>query len=274
MVDLHVHSTASDGTKSPAELVQMACALGLCALAITDHDTVDGIGEGEEEARRLGLDFLCGVELSVEYERDAVTHILGYFAGRHVLQITSWLEWILEKRDERNRNLLLNLRGAGYLVSEEELADKAGDGTPGRPHVAALLMEKGYADSQEDAFNRILNRRDIHVKREKTTPETAIRAILEWGGVPVLAHPVYLEKDNLLPKALDAFTSLGLKGLEAYHSDHTKADTRRYLGLAKRHGLLVTGGSDYHGDIKSGIHLGGQSVPDACYHAVRACLEP
>lgn len=262
MVDLHVHSTASDGTVSPAGLVRMAKSLGLSALGIADHDTAGGIPEAWEEGQRLGVSIVCGIELSVDYNAASGNHILGYFSRENIENIVPYLSWIRRKREERNHTLVERLNRSGYPISYKEFLEKAGEGTPGRPHLAALLVEKGHAADSDRAFSQILTRPEIHIQREKTSPESAIRAIREGGGIPVLAHPIYLEREGFLNDALEEFVSYGLLGLEAYHSDQSFGDVRRYIRLARQHRLLVTGGSDFHGEHKPEIQMGVPRIPD------------
>lgn len=271
MVDLHAHTKASDGSLSPSELVEKADSLGLIAIGITDHDTISGLAEAFKTGKTLDIEVVAGVELGVDYEGNE-THILGYFSEENYKKISSYFDWILEKRHERNRMLINNLNKAGYDVTFEQMYVKAAGGTPGRPHLAKCLIEKGYAEDVNEAFEKILLRKDIFIPREKTKPESAISEILKNGGVPVLAHPVYMDQEGLFEKTLKHFIDMGLRGIEAFHSDHTETDTDKYLIAAKEYKLIVTGGSDFHGANKDNAFLGQPPVDDRYYHSLLEVL--
>ncbi len=276
MVDLHTHSTASDGTFSPKELVRLAKATGLFALALTDHDTVDGLREAEEEARVQGLNFVPGVEISVKFDGPGHCHILGYFVDKNSGILNETLAVLKDARKRRNETMVKKLRDLGVEITLEELEKVAGGGEIGRPHVARLLVEKGVVKSVEEAFERFLKKgAAAYVPKARLSPQEAFHAIKKAGGLCVLAHPVHLK---LSPKELanyiSSLKSLGLDGIEAYYTDHSPEFTQLCLELAKRHGLLVTGGSDFHGHnkphIKLGKGLGNLSVPDTCYKELLA----
>ncbi|MBN2852022.1 MAG: PHP domain-containing protein [Clostridia bacterium] len=261
MIDLHTHTTASDGSLTPEQLVKKAKLLGITHLGITDHDSINGVGDALSAGEKYGVTIVPGVELGTDYLKTE-THILGYFNKQNYMNIKPYFDWILEKRDQRNLQLIENLQHAGFSVSIEEVMKKADGGTPGRPHIAQLLIEKGYVMNIDDAFSSILLREDIYVKREKTTPKSAIQEIVKAGGIPVLAHPVYLDMENEFENALTLFISYGLKGIEVYHSDHKKEHEDKYMSAANKYHLLMTGGSDYHGDNKDKVILGGVKVPE------------
>lgn len=264
MIDLHIHTTASDGSMKPAEIVKKAIKLGLSAIAITDHDTVDGVEEALEAGKKTGMPVVPGVEIGVDHESREL-HILGYFPESSYSGIRDYFDWILEKRDERNALLVENLNRAGYEVSLEEMYEKAAGGTPGRPHLAACLIEKGYAHDIGDAFDSILLRDDIFVPREKTGPENAVAEILKNSGIPVFAHPVYEDRENMFERTAAKLVEMGIKGIEVFHTDHGKGDTAKYLEYAKRNNLLITGGSDFHGANKDDAVLGKPPVEDIYY---------
>ncbi|MFO7611305.1 MAG: PHP domain-containing protein [Clostridia bacterium] len=271
MVDLHIHTTASDGSVNPGKLVEMALERGLSAIAVTDHDTIGGVEQALEAGRRLGLPVVPGVELGVDYIARE-THILGYFSEKNYLGINRYFNWILEKRHERNRSLINNLTRAGFDISLEEMYEKAGDGTPGRPHLAKCLIENGYASDVNEAFDKILLREDIYIPREKTTPESAIREIAANNGIAVLAHPVYLDREGLFETALSDFMDMGLGGIEVFHTDHDEADTVKFLKAAKKNNLVITGGSDFHGANKENAFLGLPQVDDSFYRRLMELL--
>lgn len=267
MVDLHTHTTASDGSIPPAELVKKAESLGLTAVGITDHDTIGGVREAIEASIGLDTEVVAGVELGVDYKAGG-THILGYFSHSNYLNIKGYFDWILEKRHDRNKKLIENLNNAGYQVTREEMYEKAAGGTPGRPHLAKCLIEKGYAGNVNEVFDKILLCREIYVPREKTTPESAISEILKNKGVPVLAHPVYMDREGLFEETLPKFVDMGLMGIEAFHSDHEESDTARYTEAARKYDLIVTGGSDFHGANKDNAFLGKPEIADSYYHGL------
>lgn len=264
IVDLHIHTTASDGSLTPAQVVGEAAEKGLLAIAITDHDTINGVAEGLAAGKNQGVHVIPGVEFGVDYKVKG-THILGYFSEENYMGIKSYFDWILEKRNERNHMLIKNLNKAGYDITVEEMYKKADGGTPGRPHLAKCLIEKGYAANVNEAFDNILLRKDIYVPRKKTTPKSVITEILEKKGIPVLAHPVYLDSEGMFETAIEELMNLGLKGIEVIHSDHSGADTEKYIKFAKENNLIMTGGSDFHGANKDNAIMGLPVADDSYY---------
>lgn len=262
-IDLHVHSTASDGTLSPSEVVREAHARGLCAIALTDHDTMDGVAEALQAGMRLGVEVIPGVELNTESTAGEV-HVLGYFpppegwspeadpAGHGAGVVGAvidreFYDLLASRRDsraERARKMVQRLRELGMPLSYEDVLRQAGDAPVGRPHIARALLEAGYVESVKEAFDRWLHRGGpAYVPREKLSPAEAVQAIIDAGGVPVLAHPGRIDGQWVIQELIDA----GLEGLECHYPEHTPEQTERYLGLAREHGLVVTGGTDYHG---------------------------
>ncbi|MDF2924524.1 MAG: metal-dependent phosphoesterase [Paenibacillaceae bacterium] len=255
-VDLHTHTIVSDGTGTPADNVRLAREAGLYAVAITDHDTIAGLKEAEAAGQRLGVVVVPGVELSTVAEGKDI-HVLGYYMDTGDDLFLSRLEELRSVRDIRNEMMVSRLRELGMAVTMEELQSRRGSGgaavTVGRPHIAGLLVEKGYAVSLRDAFDRYLGEgAAAYVNPPRIRPETAVEWIHEAGGAAVLAHPGLYGKDALVEK----LAAGGLDGIEAYHSDHCEDDVERYLGVAKRHGLLVTAGSDYHGERNGAVFHG------------------
>jgi predicted metal-dependent phosphoesterase TrpH len=257
IIDLHVHSTASDGSMSPAELVRHARELGLAAIALTDHDTVDGVSEALEEGRRIGVEVIPGIEISVNYKPEM--HILGYFLDiNEYTSIKNKLGQIKKGREDRNKKIFGRLNELGVYVTEEEVRQVAAGDITGRPHIARVLVSKGYVRSIDEAFDRYLSKDGLaYFKRFELQPEDGIAAIKNAGGIPVIAHPVFLKKsyadmDNLFGELMQ----YGLAGIEAIYSENSKEDTGNLLRLAIKHNLLVTGGSDFHGSYKRGIELG------------------
>ena len=250
MIDLHIHTTYSDGQYAPAETLQLAKQSGVTVAAITDHDTVSGLGEAETAAQELGLQFFPGIEISVQNRTEL--HILGYGIDRTNQPLHRFCQNHAKERQERSTRLLAYLEKCGAPVTLEEVRQYNHGKTSGRPHFARALVEKGYASSIQDAFDRYLTTPEFyaHVERPKPTPEEGMRVIHAAGGVAVLAHPHQLKLEE---KALDTLVQqlkkIGLQGIEAYYSRHTPEQTAFYLKLAQKHHLLYTCGSDFHGPL-------------------------
>jgi len=277
VVDLHTHSTASDGTYSPQDLVKLAKEVGLFALALTDHDTLKGLETALKAANTLGVNFVCGVEISVKFEGKGHFHLLGYFKSPEVPELQSVLEKLQEARAKRNEKMVEKLRELGVDISMDELREFA-EGEIGRPHIAKLLVEKGVVKSFEEAFDRYLKKgAPAYVPKALLSPEEAISLVLKAGGVPVLAHPVTLKLDYYSLKAyIKELKDRGLVGIEAYYTEHTEEFTQEVIKYAKEFGLITTGGSDFHGenkpDIKLGTGFGNLRVPDECYYELVEAL--
>ncbi|HYO80866.1 MAG TPA: PHP domain-containing protein [Bryobacteraceae bacterium] len=260
MIDLHSHTTASDGTFSPAELIEAAATAGLDALAITDHDTFAGYQAAQQFAEQRGVRLLCGIELSTKANtgRRQTVHLLGYFLRQPpAQQFCDWLIRMQESRRDRNCRLAERLQSMGFDIRIEEV-EALGRSMAGRPHFARLMVSKGYAPNYRAAFDLYLDESAPgYVDREEPSLEEGIRRIAEAGGLSSIAHPIRL---GLPPDAEESLisgcTAHGLSALEAYHSDQGAEDTQRYLAVAERYGLRVTGGSDFHGDNKPGVRLG------------------
>ncbi|MGC8763883.1 MAG: PHP domain-containing protein [Acidobacteriota bacterium] len=276
MIDLHTHSTCSDGTFSPEELVRQAKAAGVTHLALTDHDTVEGVGAAARAAAEEGLAFLPGIEISAEFQPGTL-HILGYGLDSLNGRLRGRLEEVQRWRRERNPKIVERLNELGMEVTLEEVAARAGGDLVGRPHFAQTLLDKGYVKSRQEAFDRFLAKgRPAYVDKLRLSPRESIALIREAGGIAVLAHPLQLKIED--PQALDAFvgelSGLGLQGLECYYRNHTEEDEKRFLALARKYGLLVTGGSDFHGQNRPRIRLGtgegNLNVPWECWEALVA----
>jgi predicted metal-dependent phosphoesterase TrpH len=266
-VDLHCHSTASDGTFSPAEVIALAVSSGLSALALTDHDTIGGVREAGEAARKAGLDFLPGIEISCDVPRPATMHLLGYGVDSSSPILLDLTTRLIEGRNDRNPRIIRKLNELGVAITMEELENEAGGTVIGRPHIAAILLRKGYVSSIKQAFDKYLSQgAPAYFDKERLTARQAIELVQQSGGVAVLAHPVQLrtENDAQLERIVKDLTDLGLAGLEVMHSDHDAAMVEKYTKLADRYGLIKTGGSDFHGTNKKNINLGtanGRQVP-------------
>jgi predicted metal-dependent phosphoesterase TrpH len=262
-IDLHIHSTASDGTLSPAEIIVLAARLGLGAIAITDHDSIAGSREALLHGIPDSLGFLTGVEISAEpppsYPGAGSIHILGYGFRLDDPELNRALEKLQDSRRGRNPEIIARLNKLGIDIRIEEVEREAADGQPGRPHIAKLLIKKGAARSMDDAFDRYLgNGKPAYVDKFRIEFSQAIGLINAAGGTPVLAHPCLLELERWeqLDDLLQEMMSMGLKGLEVYYPLNSPEQTRQYSELAARHRLLMTGGTDFHGDIQPEIQLG------------------
>ncbi len=253
MIDLHSHTNQSDGTLSPAQLVEEAVRCGVTVLGISDHDTFAGYDQALELVPAK-LELVCGIELSSKLNGRSV-HLLGYFAGGNGVE--DFRQWVLDlqaSRRDRNTRLAARLRELGFDVTLEE-AEARGRGMTGRPHFARIMVEKGYVSDLRQAFDDYLDESaTAYVYRHEPELVEAVERIREAGGVASLAHPIRVNAD--LPALLPSLCARGLNAIEAYHSDHSPADTATYEGLARRYGLLVTGGSDFHGTVKPGVRLG------------------
>ncbi|WP_066686154.1 PHP domain-containing protein [Christensenella intestinihominis] len=248
MIDLHMHSTASDGTDTPKEIITKCRKLGLKLSAITDHDTMDSQPEAIATAKELRLKYLAGVEFSVRHTGEL--HILGYGMDTKDKELTAMMDDLRGSRVERVREIIRVVQEHGMKIEFADVERFAKGNTLGRPHVALALIEKGYASDLQDAFTRYLNEEgSCYVQRRKLNPQQAIEMILKTGGIPVLAHPKFVRADNIETLTAE-LKEMGLGGIEAYYPAHSDADVERYLGIAKRHGLLVTQGSDYHGAMR------------------------
>jgi predicted metal-dependent phosphoesterase TrpH len=257
MIDLHSHTNQSDGSFSAPELVGAAVQAGLEALAITDHDTFAGYDLAVPHAAEAGLDLVCGIELSTKYHGQSV-HLLGYFLhGGPPPEFRAWITALQTGRHLRNRQLVDLLRSKGFEITLEEVYRRGGN-LPGRPHFAALLVEKGYVPTLQKAFDDYLDASaSCYVQRDEPAFAEGVTRIAAAAGLPSLPHPGRVSKE---PRQLEEIVldmrNLGLQGIEAYHSDHTDQDIECYLALAQRLSLAVSGGSDFHGSTKPGVSLG------------------
>ena len=256
-IDLHMHTTHSDGSFSTAEVMAFAKQAGLAALAITDHDIVDGIPEATAIGKELGIEVVPGVEISSRLGESEL-HILGYFLNWTDPLLAQRLSTLRDSRHLRNPKIVQRLNELGIPITYEEVRALAGTESVGRPHIARLLMEKKFVTSAKEAFDRYLaNGRPAFVDRDLPAPADAVRWIREAGGVPVLAHPTWVRTSaEGLRVLVQELKAVGLGGVEVHYSTHTPSQTTEYLDLAKQCDLLVTGGSDFHGVTKPDIEVG------------------
>ncbi len=256
-IDLHTHSTASDGTLSPAELVALAKRSGLQAIALTDHDTVLGLPEAVAAAAKEGVEVIPGCELSVN-SPSGFMHIVGLFLPERPEALVRGFTWLHDQRASRNERIVARLRELGVDVTYERVLEIAGGGTVGRPHLARAIVEAGAAGSIQEAFdNYIGDKGRAYFPKDKFDPEKALSLLKAEGATTILAHPYTLELEGpALRELLVWLKGLGLDGIEAHYTEHTRTMTEHYLALADELGLAVSGGSDFHGDVKPNVALG------------------
>ncbi len=255
--DLHIHTDASDGAETPAQVVYRAKTAGLKAIAITDHETASGIVPALEAGRGLSLEVLPGVEMSTEHKGSEV-HLLGYLMDYRNPVFLSFLELLKQKRKERAEKIATKLRELGVQVTLDQILAVAGKGTVGRPHVARALIKSGLVQSVAQAFEQYLGTgRPAYVPRFKYSTGEAIRLIREAGGVTVLAHPVIDNSEGFIAE----FVKDGLQGLEVYYPGHGPETITRFLETCRLYNLVSTGGSDFHGDQSRHGYIGEVTVP-------------
>jgi len=272
--DLHTHTTASDGSDSPAEVIRLAVTSGLKAIAVTDHDTVAGIPEALEASAKLGIELLPGAELSVQIAHGTL-HILAYLVDPGSPELNGVLKEVQSARAKRNHFILERLNELGRTISWSELEEMSKGGQIGRPHIARAMVNRGYVRSTHEAFVGYLKKgAPAYIPKSILSPERAITTIHKAGGLAVLAHPISLEFETPahLDKLVAEWADQGLDGIECYYSMHSQELTRLSLSLCKKYDLVPTGGSDYHGKakpkIKVGIGKGGLRVPYSCVEAL------
>jgi hypothetical protein len=268
-IDLHLHSTASDGVYTPTELVQVSIDKGLEFISLTDHDTTDGIPEALNATWGTPLTVIPGVEISTEANSPFEIHILGYYVNHQYPPLQEKLSQLRESRAERAQKVLDLLAENGCPVSWQRVTGLAGDGSIGRPHIAQAMVEANHVESIEMAFRRYLGRgMPAYVPRFKLLPRQAIALIREAGGVPVLAHP------SRVVEHIPSLVEEGLLGLEVYYNDYLQPEIDFLLGLAEKHDLVVTGGTDYHGpQITTAPEPGATYVPPSVIEALRLCAQ-
>jgi len=256
--DLHIHSQHSDGTNTPEEIVGMAAAAGLKTIALTDHDNIDGIEQATEAGRGAGVEVIPGIEFTTESPR-AEVHMLGYFIDPNSQRLVEMLSKIQGGRVRRISKIVQKLNKLGIELEADDVFELSGKKAPGRPHVARALIKRGAVGSVKEAFDRYLDARSpAYVPHYKLTPTEAIGLIKAAGGIPVFAHPAISRSDELIPQLVEA----GLRGLEVYYPGYRPEQIEHYLALAGKHGLLLTGGSDFHGpDSGREIKLGDLTIP-------------
>lgn len=255
--DLHVHTSESDGTLTPKQLVREALSRGLSAIAIVDHDTVGGIPEAEAAAQGADLEVIAGIELTAQYEGQEI-HILGYFLDLRNKELLEKLNLVQLNRIERVHKIVNNLEQQGVKLNAQDVFDISGKGTVGRMHIARALVKGGWVTTTAEAFRKYIgDKSPAYVLGFSLSPVEAINLIKGAGGVAVLAHPYILHDDALITE----LAGYGLQGIEVYYPEHSQSMVNFYLDLAKKLNLLVTGGSDFHGSVKPDIKLGTIKIP-------------
>ncbi|MEA3337851.1 MAG: PHP domain-containing protein [Chloroflexota bacterium] len=274
-IDLHCHTTASDGIHSPETLVRLAQEIGLRTIAVTDHDSTEGLARALEAGETYGVEILPGVELSCDVP-DGEQHMLGYFVNYRDPAFQAELSRLREGRVGRAEGMAQRLTELGHPVSFERIQELAGDGAIGRPHVAQALVEAGHVDSKAEAFEKLIGRQGpAYVERARLTPVNACRLIRQAGGVPVFAHPYIVTRGGQViepapvEQSLPELVGAGLAGLEVYYPRYSTNLIGKLLRLARQYDLIATGGSDFHGAGVAGAPLGSIYVPAKCLTSLK-----
>ncbi len=271
-VDLHIHSTASDGKLTPAEVVEKAVERGLTFIALADHDTVDGIAPALAAAESFPkLKVIPGVEISTDIPQGEI-HVLGYFIDYTDPQLKAALDRFRNSRLKRAQGMVAKLEKLGIAIDWQRVQEIAGGSSIGRPHIAQAMLEKGYIASFKQAFTDYIGRNGpAYVEREKMTPAEAVALIVKAKGLPVLAHPLTAGDPEAMTLELKA---AGLAGIEAYYDGYTPEEISQLVGLADKYNLIATGGSDYHGLDDTETAIGGTEVPIASVEQLMALAKP
>ena len=270
-VDLHSHTTASDGTLAPHELVRLAARHGVRVLAVTDHDSTGGVAEAIDEARKVPpLEIVPGLEINCDVP-GAELHVLGYCLDWEAAWFQAFLGAQREERRQRVCRIAARLAELGMPIDPADVFALVKEGSAGRPHVAQVMVDHGYVKSVREAFDRFLSANGpANVPRKRFTPVEAVRIIRRARGVPVLAHPGLANRDELIPELVEA----GLMGIEAFYPEHAAGQITAYREMCRRLDLIATGGSDFHGPSVGGArHPGLQPVPERAWHELRGRLE-
>ncbi len=267
-IDLHIHSTASDGMFTPSEVVHLALERGLTVIALTDHDTLAGVAEAQRAAIGTELEVIAGVEVNSEGDWGDL-HFLGYYVDPEESLLRERLQAMREARVGRAYKMVERLREMGMELEWGEVRALAGGASVGRPHVARALLDRGYVSTIREAFDRFIgNDGPAYVPRLRLTPPEVIEAIIGAGGVPVIAHPAHSGRTAV--ERIPEFVGYGLRGVEVYYPHHSPEEIETLLGLCRKYDLLVTGGTDFHGPaVREGAPLGSVYVPPECAQRLR-----
>ena len=280
-IDLHIHSTASDGSRTPSEILSLAEKLNLGAIAITDHDTIEGSVEALEKGIPASLNFLTGVEISsnppIPLPSSGSLHILGYGIETDNPELNLALSVLRKARKNRNPEILKRLENLGIAISIDEIQKKVGTGQIGRPHIAQAMLAKGVVRTMNEAFEKYLGKNcPAYIDKYRIECEKTIELIRNAGGIPVLAHPGLIKTGDPeeLKHLVSVLKEMGLMGIEVFYTDHTQNQSVEFQTIALRHDLLVTGGTDFHGemlpDIQMGNGRGGLFIPYEIYENLMA----
>jgi hypothetical protein len=279
-VDLHLHTTASDGVRTPSEVVRYAKSKQLQAIAVTDHDTIEGLEEALSEGDRIGFEVIPGREISAEFSPGSM-HLLGYFLDIHHPFLIEKLKYLQEARAERNPKIVQKLNRLGIQLNYDDVVQASGGGQVGRPHFAQVLLERGYVRSIQEAFDRFLKKgAPAYADKFRFKASEAIHFINESNGVAVIAHPNTLgvNGNSALETLLLQLVKEGLRGIEVYYPEHSSTDIARYKFLAEKYGLVMTGGTDYHGmegnELDIGVGRGDMRLPYSIVEELRAAQNP
>lgn len=266
MIDLHIHTTFSDGTYSPTDIIKNAFAKNLKTVAITDHDTIDGLEEGRKEAKKFNLNFINGIELSTDLNGREV-HILGYFINDKDEVFKRRLKHLKDERINRTKMVLDKLNSLGIEISLEDVMAEVTSNLVSRTHIATALLKKGYVKDRNEAFDKYIGAKGAaYIPKKVLTPFKAIEILKENGAITCLAHPKLMKlNDDKFYNLLDKLIEVGLDGIETYYPGLNFQETKFYKNIAKKRGLILTGGSDFHGLNKDGINLGEVSISNDVY---------
>lgn len=272
IIDMHVHSSASDGTFSPSALLSEAKKAGLYAMALTDHDTMDGVVEAADAAKDLGIEFIPGVELSTDYLKCEI-HVLGYYLSPQYPRLRDKLEEFRNFRSTRNVRMVERLQEEGFSITMEQLEEKFPDSVITRAHISTLLVDTGQVPDKRTVFAKYLGENcPCYIQRPKISPVEAVTLIREAGGLAVLAHPVMYDlPESDLKQTISEMKEAGMCGMEAIYSENSPEDEKKFIEMAESFQLLISGGSDFHGANKPDIQLG---TGKGNLHITYAMLEP
>ena len=266
MIDLHSHTSASDGTFSPKALVNLAKSEGIEAIAITDHDTIEGLPEALEEGKKKGIEVIPGVEISIDHQPGSM-HVLGLFLDIKSIMLNENLTDLQKSRSSRNPQIIKKLNELGLPITMEEVQKISGGGQVGRPHIAAVLLKKGYVRSIQQAFDKYLKKGAVaYYDRRRLTRERAVDMIHDAGGLVILAHPGTLGVNGSAFNVLmSELKDVGFDGIEVFYNSHSQVDEDRLMKIVDEFGFMISGGTDFHGDnkpsIKLGIGYGNMAIP-------------
>ena len=271
LVDFHIHTTFSDGTFTPEEVVKMAAESGMKAIAVTDHDSVEGTARARSACEQAGIEFVSGIEISTDYMGKEV-HILGYFINEKDEEFLGILKELQEERGRRTEKIIKRLNELNIRITMSDVLNESTSGLISRNHIASAMLKRGYVYSRGAAFHEYLGSSGAaYIPKTAVTPEKAVEMITKNGGVAVMAHP------HLLPLGAEKFDqflkylkSYGLKGIEGYYNGFEQKEINIYRRIADENGLIVTGGSDFHGLTRDGVKIGAANVPDTVYFEMKS----